>query len=473
MKCPKCGNELKKGNLYCEFCGEEIHIVPDFDPEIENSIKETLSTVAKELSPSDFDEKETIDRKKNEKSSLINKRNIIFIIICFIILILIPVISLEINSYKNNSAEIQSKKAVEEYDNKHYAEAAEYYKKALEIDNTVMDYYFQLADCYLKMGEDKKAEETYLKLIKIDEHNEQAYEQLILLYDRLGEYNTINNLLVKISDENIKNNFQSYMAIDPDFNYEGGSYDEVIPLKLIGASFGKIYYTLDGSTPGTGSFIYTAPIFLKKGNYTVKAIYINDYGICSNVIEKIYNIKPQIPDNPQISPDDGTYDKPQLIKIEVPEGCNVYYTTDGSAPTQDSSIYGEPIPMPIGDSNYKFITISSEGISGDVVKREYKLNIESNFGPQDAINNVRYRLVQINHLLDAEGHLATMSGKNIYVYNCLRFIDDKTLYFIYEYYQDGNSSRNMTGNVYAVDVMEGRVYKATKNEDGSYFIEPI
>ena len=28
-------------------------------------------------------------------------------------------------------------------------------------------------------------------------------------------------------------------------------------------------------------------------------------------------------------------------------------------------------------------------------------------------------------------------------------------------------------NVYAVDVMEGRVYKATKNEDGSYFIEPI
>ena len=66
-----------------------------------------------------------------------------------------------------------------------------------------------------------------------------------------------------------------------------------------------------------------------------------------------------------------------------------------------------------------------------------------------------------------------MSGKNIYVYNCLRYIDDKTLYFIYEYYQEGNFSRNMTGNVFAVDVMEGRVYKATKNEDGNYSIEPI
>ncbi len=44
MKCPHCGNELKEGYLICEKCGEEIRIVPDFEPEIENSITETLST---------------------------------------------------------------------------------------------------------------------------------------------------------------------------------------------------------------------------------------------------------------------------------------------------------------------------------------------------------------------------------------------------------------------------------------------
>ena len=46
MKCPNCGEEMKEGHLICEACGNEIRIVPDFEPEIENSITEALSTIA-------------------------------------------------------------------------------------------------------------------------------------------------------------------------------------------------------------------------------------------------------------------------------------------------------------------------------------------------------------------------------------------------------------------------------------------
>ena len=49
MKCPECGCEIKEGHLYCEKCGMEIQMVPDFEPEIENSITQTLSTVAEEI----------------------------------------------------------------------------------------------------------------------------------------------------------------------------------------------------------------------------------------------------------------------------------------------------------------------------------------------------------------------------------------------------------------------------------------
>ena len=48
MKCPNCGCEIPDGYLYCEKCGSEIQMVPDFEPEIENSIIETLSTVAED-----------------------------------------------------------------------------------------------------------------------------------------------------------------------------------------------------------------------------------------------------------------------------------------------------------------------------------------------------------------------------------------------------------------------------------------
>ena len=31
VKCRKCGAEIKEGSLYCERCGEEVRIVPDYN----------------------------------------------------------------------------------------------------------------------------------------------------------------------------------------------------------------------------------------------------------------------------------------------------------------------------------------------------------------------------------------------------------------------------------------------------------
>ena len=49
MKCPNCGAEMEEGKLYCEHCGEDIHIVPDFEPEVEYNMAQTLSDIAKEM----------------------------------------------------------------------------------------------------------------------------------------------------------------------------------------------------------------------------------------------------------------------------------------------------------------------------------------------------------------------------------------------------------------------------------------
>ena len=46
MQCPNCKEELKDGNLYCEKCGYEIQMVPDFEPDVDGSIL-CLALVAK------------------------------------------------------------------------------------------------------------------------------------------------------------------------------------------------------------------------------------------------------------------------------------------------------------------------------------------------------------------------------------------------------------------------------------------
>ena len=56
MKCPNCGAEMEEGKLYCEHCGEDIHIVPDFEPEVEYNMEQTLSDIAKEMEPKPAEE---------------------------------------------------------------------------------------------------------------------------------------------------------------------------------------------------------------------------------------------------------------------------------------------------------------------------------------------------------------------------------------------------------------------------------
>lgn len=465
MVCQNCGEEIEKGCLYCEKCGTEIHIVPDFNPIVENSISETLDTVARELQPAKQD-LESVQQK-------IHKRKMIVVSsICFVLAV-VCITLISVGICKDNSAKVHVKKAQSEYKKEHYTEAAQYYVNALAIDQKDSSIQLALADCYQKMGEEKKAEKEYLSIIEYDGGNESAYASVIAIYEKNGDYNVINNLLMRCSNDEIISEFQSYMAKKPEFNYKTGNYDTVIPLKLIAPSDGTLYYTIDGTIPGKGSLIYTAPIFLKKGDYTISAIYINDYGISSEVVKGYYHIQAQVPEDPVVSLMSGEYSVPQLIKVTVPQDCNVYYTTDGSAPDLNSSIYGEPIPIDMGVSTYKFVSISDEGVPGNVVQYTYHLNVATNYTKQDAINRVLYRLVEVNRLVDSTGAVANMNGKNIYVYNSLRYLDNKTFFFIYEYYQEGNSSRSMTGNVYAVDANDGRVYKAEKQEDGTYLVEPI
>ena len=56
--------------LYCEHCGEDIHIVPDFEPEVEYNMEQTLSDIAKEMEPEPAEEGEPVNPESQDWDEL-------------------------------------------------------------------------------------------------------------------------------------------------------------------------------------------------------------------------------------------------------------------------------------------------------------------------------------------------------------------------------------------------------------------
>ena len=65
MKCPVCQHVIKDGQVYCEKCGYEIQIVPEFEAELENNIIENMSEVIQELAPEEGEDFEIVDLEES------------------------------------------------------------------------------------------------------------------------------------------------------------------------------------------------------------------------------------------------------------------------------------------------------------------------------------------------------------------------------------------------------------------------
>ena len=85
MKCPNCGEEIKEGYLYCEKCGEDIHIVPDYEPEWELSLMQSVGEILDE---------EAKERELEKQLILEKKRKLRKILLCGVVVILIGITAL-------------------------------------------------------------------------------------------------------------------------------------------------------------------------------------------------------------------------------------------------------------------------------------------------------------------------------------------------------------------------------------------
>lgn len=476
MKCPHCGNELVEGHLICEVCGEEIRIVPDFEPEIENSITETLSTLAAEQDGTDNAERHQEDGRQKEEQpeteDAVPDNRKIWVIASLVIFFIVALVTYSAYVYHTQTVEYQINKAREYAANGSYEEAIASLEAAYEKNPSEARLLFLEADYYYIQQDNESALQALYKIIEDGgfpyENVEEAYDKIITIYANQEQYGKINELLRDCPEDNIVNMFQSYLAMEPEFSYVEGDYEEVIPLKLSSNTSGTIYYTTDGSRPDKHSQIYTAPLFLEAGEHTISAFFVNDFGIESDVVTRRYVINLSVPNAPEVELYSGEYTEPMMIVAEEIEGCKIYYTTDDSEPTADSVPYTGPIPMPLGRTLFKFVNISEEGVSSDVTMRTYTLRLTDAIPTEQAVANLIGKLVETGYLEDAAGNSRRLGGRLSYQFSSVLGIDGEGYYTINEYYDDGTGILSRTDKVFLVQIHTGEAAQLGYDENGEF-----
>lgn len=142
---------------------------------------------------------------------------------------------------------------------------------------------------------------------------------------------------------------ETIIALKAEGTYEGSVS---VPLKQF-VSGRRIYYTLDGTTPTEHSTVYNREILLDEVNVTktIKA-YATDGINSSEIYEFTYTVVPYQPGNVTFSLPGGEYSTQQSVALTGSGklGAEIYYTTDGSDPTDENNLnrmfYFDTITVP-------------------------------------------------------------------------------------------------------------------------------
>lgn len=486
MICPKCGHEMPEGHLLCEKCGAEINIVPDFDIEVENTINLALNEIKQEISPEESPEEVSNLKTKEEEleeaffegsilASVKLSRKKIMLILLACLFALAAVLVSGIIIYRSFSVSYQLKQVDRYIKRNNYSTAYDYINKVRELKPNAPELGLKEASLLVYMGDFDAAKGILLDAVEnknLEYPMKEAYfSALIDIFKLEQNYELINNLLIASEDEEIIRSFGRYTALPPVFSIETGHYDDSQSLE-IAASYsenGRIMYTVDGTEPSSENGIkYFGPIEMPGGEYDIRAVYVNEFDVCSTIVGNYYLVAVEKPEDPVVEPSSGEYNRPISIVVEVPEDVTVYYTLDGTDPdTEMSPIYEGPVEVPFGNYNYSFVACSKDGILSEVVRRSYNVKLDMSISPEAAKQSIVNSLLR-QGIIKAD--LAAANGDGVYSFHYEQpiAISDSYYFKFVEFLTDRQGNTNPTGLLYAVDCGTGLAYRLLIEADGSW-----
>lgn len=386
MRCRYCGYRIPEGKLYCENCGREVRIVPDYNPlddmltaEIKGEInveadgygRRQYASGNRNRRPMSDSERRRRKRELARKKARRRERRRNFLLLALSLLLIIAGVGVFAYMTSYIGAINKGNKALSRND---YTTAKESFNKALSKDNKRPEAYTGLSKVYQAQDNTDKAEQMFEQALKKQPQNVELYRACIEFYMRADLKDNIPTLLDE-ADSSVSGELSEYIVKKPTFSLnDSETYDDVQQLTLTAESGYKIYYTKNKKKPTTRSHKYKEPIQIEEGDTTIYAIAVNKQGVPSLPVKKSYTVELPIEDAPAVSPSTGQYNSAQEIVIKVPDGYEAYYTTDKSDPTTDSTKYTGPIEMPAGETLFKAVLVNAKGRVSGVTTRNYVLN---------------------------------------------------------------------------------------------------
>lgn len=412
MRCRYCGYEIPDGILYCEKCGGEVRIVPDYNPlddMLEAHVKDALNHTGQSRRQDKEQQRsrsgrttvirtdgrtaairtaggrtaamrtgarcgntarpraEAVRRKqvKRKKALKRKRRNVLLILFLTLAAIAGGIAALYFTSYAGIVYLGNRALGAGEY-----TKATDYFRRALSKDKTKPDAYKGLSKVYIGQNDLSEAESLFLGALEKQPENAELYRAVFEFYLDTKQPMGIPALLSS-ADSKILEELPEYVVSEPEFSLDDKTVFDDVQQLTITSSDGKVCYTTDDSLPDTDSTEFKEPIQLSEGTNIIKAIAINKNGVPSQTVEKQFVIELPIEDAPAVSPSTGQYDYAQSIEVKVPDEYEAFYTMDGTDPTTASDKYTGPIEMPKGETLFKAILVTKSGRVSGITTRNY------------------------------------------------------------------------------------------------------
>lgn len=395
MRCPKCHAEIEEGYLYCKNCGEEIRIVPDYDPQVEDMLSGSLEDVVKEAQQNASEKAAeqqpagqtaengksgqtaekpsggTAGTPRKQKKRHSRKRRLAEGILCICILVIAGLISVTL--FRHNSYDYQYQLAVKAAADNDADRALKYLSRAMELEPDQTYMWLFKAQIEKDSGDREAAEESCRYILsKLEPNNQEVYTMLIEMYIDEGDLDSVKDTLSRCPVEAVKNSFKDYIAKVPTSSFADGIYYDAMEIELSADGL-DIYFTTDGTKPTTKSTKYEGPIRLTEGSTTIRAVAVSPKGVLSDEAIFSYEISYLEAEPPVVSPESGEYPLELEIVVQVPDGCTVLYTLDGSLPNLDSLVYEGPVKIQ-RSTVFTAVSVSMSGKFSDSVVRRYTID---------------------------------------------------------------------------------------------------